>query len=83
MMREQVAICTRIEVGRERVATCVRLTVSRADRRERCISIVSFQALTHDRRKDDEPHGEQAKPCGHSIAGAIGHDVEGMRAAAF
>lgn len=74
MMQEQIAIPASSEVDRGRVISSVMLPVSRADRSERRISIVRYQALTHDRCKNDEPHGEKAKPGGHSLAGMSDHD---------
>lgn len=74
-MREQIAIPASGEMDRGRRMSCVRLPVDRADRCDRRIPVTSDHALAHDRCQDDEPHGEQAKPRGQSIAEVSGHDV--------
>ena len=75
MMHEQIAIPTRIEVDRVRVIPATGRTISRTDPCERGIGIPRDEALTHYRRKEDEPHGEYAKPRGQSIAAVSDHDV--------
>jgi hypothetical protein len=46
----------------------------RAQRGDRLVGAARFEQLTHERREHDEPHGDEAKPCGQVIARASSHD---------
>jgi hypothetical protein len=53
----------------------------RTQRGDRLLRAVGRQHLTHGRRKHDEPHGDEAKPGGQTVAGVWSHGDEQENAA--
>ena len=45
-------------------------------RGDRLVRAVGHQHLTHDRRKHDEPHGDEAKPGSQAVPGTWSHGDE-------
>ncbi|WP_231892088.1 hypothetical protein [Burkholderia sp. MSMB1589WGS] len=74
MMRKQIAISASAEVNHGHVIFGVMPPINRAGLRRRQLSINRRYAMTHDRGKNDEPHGKKAKPGDHSITATSGHD---------
>lgn len=48
----------------------------RTQRGDRLLRAVGHQYLTHGGRKHDEPHGDEAKPGGQTVAGTWSHGDE-------
>lgn len=64
MMSEEIAVPTRRELVRRRMVCSRRVTVDcRTNGTDRLIGAGRNEQLTHERRENDEPHGDEAKPC--------------------
>lgn len=73
-MSEEIAVSTRGELVRGRMVCGGSVTVDcRTDGTDRLIGAGRNEQLTHERRENDEPHGDEAKPCDSVFMGAELH----------
>ncbi len=71
MMSEEVAVSTRCGLVRGRMVCGGSVTVDcRTDGTDRLIGAGGNEQLAHERRENDKPHGDKAKPCDRVFVGA-------------
>jgi hypothetical protein len=74
MMSEEIAVSTRRDLVRGRMVCGGSVTVDcRTNGTDRFIGAGRNAQLTHERRENDEPHGDEAKPCDSVFVGAELH----------
>jgi hypothetical protein len=82
MMREEIAVPACRELVRGRVTRghgSIAIN-GRANGTERRIGAGRDNQLTHERRENHKPHGDEAKPCDSVDAGANLHDGQNFSA---
>ncbi|AXL48762.1 hypothetical protein DSC91_000289 [Paraburkholderia caffeinilytica] len=74
MMSEEIAVSTCRDLVWERMVCGGSATVDRrTNRTDRFVGAGRNEQLTHERRENDEPHGDEAKPCDSVLVGAELH----------
>ncbi|OAJ53208.1 hypothetical protein A6V36_12750 [Paraburkholderia ginsengiterrae] len=75
MMSEEIAVSARRDLVRRRMVCGGSAAVDcRTNGTDRLIGAGRNEQLTHERRENDEPHGDEAKPCDRVFVGAELHE---------
>lgn len=75
MMSEEIAVSARRDLVRRRMVCGGSAAVDcRANGTDWLIGAGRNEQLTHERRENDEPHGDEAKPCDRVFVGAEFHE---------